>query len=119
MVPLSVLLVLSAVFVLMLLEPSPSLAKSTGLASFSPNFAEFLGMLTPMVAPAAQLVVTAVFLLAARQPAVPTATAVGRGWRLELLYPTEQDSPRLVETLVALSAQQGQTLVVQVRLVVG
>ena len=72
---------------------------------FSPEFVEFWGKLTPLVAPAAQLVVTAVFILAAWQPAMPTATAVGREGLPELPYLTEQDSPRTIELLVALSAQ--------------
>ena len=72
-----------------------------GLMPFSPDFAEFLGILTPLIAPAAQLVVTAVFLPAARQPAVPTATAVSQGVLLELPYLTEQGPPRTVETLMA------------------
>ena len=76
MVQPSVLLVLSAAYVLLSLN-CPSLARSTGLMPFSPDLAEFLGTLTPLIAPAAQLVVTAVFLPAAWQPAVPTATAVG------------------------------------------
>ena len=68
---------------------------------FSPDFAEFLGMLTPLITPAAQPVVTAVFTPAARQPAVPIATAVGRGVLLELPYLTEQGPPRTVGMLMA------------------
>ena len=100
MVQPSVLLVLSVAYILSSLE-CPSLARSTGLIPFSPDFAEFLGMLTPPIAPAAQPVVTAVFSPAARQPAVPMAMAVGRGVLLELPYLTEQGPPRTVETLMA------------------
>ena len=100
MVQLSALLVLSAEYVLLSLD-CPSLAKSTGLLLFSPAFAESLGTLTPLITPAAQLVVTAVFPPATRQPAVPLATAVGRGVLLELPYLTEQGPPRTVETLMA------------------
>ena len=60
MVPLSTLLVLSVEYVLSSLD-CPSLAKLTGLLLFSPDFAESLGTLTPLITPAAQLVVTAVF----------------------------------------------------------
>ena len=87
MVQLSVLLVLSAVFILLPLD-CPGLARSTGPMPFSPDFAEFLGMLPPLIAPAAQPVVTAVSFPAARQPAVPMATAVGQGVLLELPYLT-------------------------------
>ena len=73
-----------------------------GLVPFSLDFAELLGTLTPLVAPATQLMVTAVFLPAARQPAVPMATAVGRGVLLELPCLTEQGPPRTVEMLMAL-----------------
>ena len=100
MVQPSVLLVLLSVYVLLPLD-CPGLARSTGLMPFSPDFAELLGMLTPLIAPAAQPVVTAVSFLAARQPAVLMATAVGRGVLLELLYPTELGPPRTVEMLVA------------------
>ena len=96
----SVLLVLSVAYILLSLD-CPSLARSTGLMPFSPDFAEFLGMLTPLIAPAAQLVVMAVLFPAAWQPAVPTATAVGRGVLLELPYLTEQGPPRTVEMLMA------------------
>ena len=87
MVQPSVLLVLSAVYILSPLD-CPGLARSTGPMPFSPDFAEFLGMLTPLIAPAAQPVVTAVSFPSARQPAVPLAMAVGRGVLLELLYLT-------------------------------
>ena len=100
MVQPSEFLVLSVAYVLSSLD-CPSLARSTGLIPFSPDFAEFLGMLTPLIAPAAQPVVTAVSFPAARQPDVPMATAVGRGVLLELLYPTELGLPRTVEMLVA------------------
>ena len=100
MVQLSVLLVLLAAYVLSSLD-CPSLARLMGLMPFFPDFAEFLGTLTPLIAPAAQLMVTAVFLPAARQPAVPTATAVGQGVLLELPYLTEQGPPRMVEMLMA------------------
>ena len=100
MVQPSVLPVLSVAYVLLSLK-CLSLARSTGLLPFSPDFAEFLGMLTTLIAPAAQLVVTAVLFPAAQQPAVPTATAVGRGVLLELPYLTEQGPPRTVETLMA------------------
>ena len=86
MVPPSVLLVLSAVYVLSPLD-CLKLARSTGPMPFSPGLAEFLGTLTPLIAPAAQLVVTAVSFPSARQPAVTLATAVGRGVLLELPYP--------------------------------
>ena len=76
MVQLSALLVLSVEYVLSSLD-CPSLAKSMGLLLFSPDFAKSLGTLTSLNTPAAQLVVTAVFPPAARQPAVPLATAVG------------------------------------------
>ena len=100
MVQPSVLLVLSAAYVLSSLD-CPSLARSTGFMLFSPDFAEFLGTLTPLITPAAQLVVTAVFPPATRQPAVPPATAVGQGVLLELTYLTEQGPPGTVETLMA------------------
>ena len=100
MVPPSVLLVLSAVYVLLPLD-CLGLARSTGSMPFSPGLAEFLGTLTPLIAPAAQPVVTAVSFPAARQPAVPTAMAVGRGVLLELLYLTEPGPPRPVATLMA------------------
>ena len=96
----SVLLVLSAVYVLLPLD-CLGLARSTGSMPFSPGLAEFLGTLTPLIAPAAQLVVTAVFLPAARQPAVPMAMAVDRGVPLDLTYLTEQGPPRLAEMLMA------------------
>ena len=83
----SVLLVLSAGYVLLPLD-CLGLARSTGPMPFSPGLAEFLGMLTPLIAPAAQPVVTAVSSPSARQPAVPLATAVGRGVLLELPYLT-------------------------------
>ena len=100
MVQLSALLVLSADYVLSSLD-CPSLAKSTGLLLFSPAFAKSLGTLTPLITPAAQLVVMAVFPPAARQPAVPSATAVSQGVLLELPYLTEQGPPRTVEMLMA------------------
>ena len=79
----------------------PGLARSTGLRPFSMDFAGLLGMLTPLIAPVAQPVVTAVSFPAARQPAVPMAMAVGRGVLLELPYPTELGLPRTVAMLVA------------------
>ena len=115
MVQLSVLLVWSAVYILLPLD-CPGLARSTGLMPFSSDFAEFLGTLTPLIAPAAQPVVTAVSFPAARQPAVPTATAVGRGVLLELLYLTELGPPRTVEMPMA---QSEQRWAMQVGLVVG
>ena len=115
MVQLSVLLVLLSVYVFSPLD-CPGLARPTGLMPFSPDFAGLLGMLTPLIAPAAQLVVTAVSFPAAQQPAVPMATAVGRGVLLELLYPTELGPPRTVEMLVA---QQEWRWAMQVGQVVG
>ena len=76
MVPPSVLLVLSAGYVLLPLD-CLGLARSTCPMPFFPDLAEFLGTLTPLIALAAQPVVTEVSFPAARQPAVPTATAVG------------------------------------------
>ena len=102
MVQLSVLLALLLVYVLLPLD-CPGLARSTGLMPFSPDFAGLLGMLTPLIAPATQPVVTAVSFPALRQPAVPMATAVGRGVLLELLYLTELGPPRTVETPMAQS----------------
>ena len=100
MVQPSMLLVLSAVYILSPLE-CPGLARSTGLMPFSPDFAEFLGTLTPPIALATQPVVTAVFSPAARQPAVPMATAVGRGMLLELPYLAEQGPHGAVGMLIA------------------
>ena len=80
------LLVLSAVYVLSPLD-YPGLARSAGPMPFSPGLAEFLGLSTPPIVPAAQPVVTAVSFPSARQPAVTLAMAVGRGVLLELLYP--------------------------------
>ena len=72
-----------------------------GLMPFSPDFAEFWGMLASLIAPAAQPVVTAVSFPAARQPAMPMATAVRRGVLLEHLYRTDLGPPRTVEMLMA------------------
>ena len=101
-VQLSVLLVLLAAYILSSLD-CPSQTRSMGLMPFSPDFDKFLGTLTPLIALAAQPVVTEVSFPAARQPAVPTATAVGQGVLLELLYLTELGPPRTVETPVAQS----------------
>ena len=100
MVQPRVLLVLSMAYILSSLK-CPSLARSTGLLPFSPDFAEFLGMLTPLIALATQLVVMAVLFPAAWQPALPTAMAVGQGVLLELPYLTEQGPPRTVGMLMA------------------
>ena len=102
MVQLSVSLVLSVVYILSPLDCS-GLARPTGPMLFSPDLAEFLGMLTPLIAPAAQPMVTEVSFPAARQPAVPSAMAVGRGVLLELLYLTELGPPRTVVTPMAQS----------------
>ena len=100
MVQPNVLLALSTVDVLSPLD-CPGLAGSTGLMLFSPAFAEFPGLLTPLIAPAAQPVVMAVSSPVVRQLAVPMATAVGRRVLLMLLYPTELGPLRTVETLMA------------------
>ena len=100
MVQPSMLIVLSVVYILLPLDCS-GLARPMGPMLFSPDLAEFLGMLTPLIAPAAQPMVTEVSFPAARQPAVPSAMAVGRGVLLELPYLTDQGPPRTVEMLMA------------------
>ena len=74
---------MSAAYILSSLD-CPSLARSTGLVPFSPDFAKFLGMLASVVLPATQLVVMAVSFLVAQQPAMLMAMAVGRANLLEL-----------------------------------